>query len=218
MTNKQFIVKAITKNHSGKMEGMISLSVACTKCPLCIKAHNTKDNSNICKHCYSFRMLQRYKTLREKLENNYDFFTTVELNKNDIPFINASMFRFEAFGDISNELQFKNYVLIAEYNPWTTFTLWTKRPQILDNAFNKYGINKPSNLIIIYSEPIIDRRYTSTDFKTLKNKYTFIDKVFTVHSKNGIDDTFINCGAKKCAECKLCYTHNKVTVINERLK
>ena len=216
MTNKEFVEKAITKNHSGKMQGMQSLSVACTKCKLCIKAHQTNDDLCVCKHCYSFRMLARYKSLREKLENNYDFFTTANLIADDIPVINASMFRFEAFGDLATTEQFRNYVMIAKCNPNTTFTLWTKRPYIIERAFDIYDIGKPKNLIIIYSEPYINKAWAESEYNAIRKVYPFIDKVFTVH--NNAESININCGAKKCAECRLCYTRNSVHIINELLK
>lgn len=45
--------------------------------------------------------------------------------------------------------------------------------------------------------------------------YDFIDKVFTVFDH---DNGHINCGAKACAACGLCYTKNDTVFINEKLK
>lgn len=216
MTNKEIIAKGITANHSGKMLGMSSYSTACTMCKACIKAHNTDNDLSVCKHCYSFRMLKRYKALREKLERNYEFITQTEIQLADVPFINTAIFRFEAFGDLANAVQFRNYVLIALANENTTFTLWTKRPYVIENAFSSYDIPKPKNLIIVYSEPIINKAWTEPDYTSIRKIYPFIDKVFTVH--NGDTDININCGARKCAECRLCYSHNDVHIINELLK
>ena len=216
MTNKEFIERAITKNHSGKMFGLQSLSVACTKCPLCIACHNTNDDLHICKHCYSFRQLARYKTLKEKLERNFDFFTTVKINSWDVPIINSSIFRFESFGDISNTLQFFNYVVIAMNNPQTTFALWSKRPHIIADSMKEFKIRKPENMIIIYSEPYIGKVWNEKEFQTLVKNYPVIDKVFTVHNTD--KNVTINCGNKKCNECRVCYSHNNIHIINELLK
>lgn len=217
MNNRTILENAITRNHSGKMEKMQSLSTSCLCNKICEARHNTNDNLCICKHCYSFRQLNRYKTLREKLARNTEFLTTCELSSDDIPFINTSMFRFEAFGEIQNTTQVKNYITIAENNPHCTFALWTKNLWILDDTFKQYDIRKPSNLIIIYSEPYINIIWE--DANAVKKAHPYVDKVFTVHNKESeISETAINCGSKKCAECRICYSHNDIDVINELLK
>ena len=52
------------------------------------------------------------------------------------------------------------------------------------------------------------------------DKYPFIDKIFTVYNISYIRDNGIeiNCGKKKCIECQLCYSHNDVKYINEKIK
>ena len=78
---------------------------------------------------------------------------------------------------------------------------------------------KPDNLIIIISSLFLN---TQWNYETLpySSKYWFIDKIFTVYSKKYINDNNIqvNCGSKKCLDCKLCYTKNSIKFINEILK
>ena len=52
------------------------------------------------------------------------------------------------------------------------------------------------------------------------NAWWFADKVFTVYTKDYIEEHHIeiNCGAKACLRCMLCYKHNDVKYINEVLK
>ena len=164
-------------------------------------------------------MLKRFKALREKLERNTELLTTCEITADDVPQINASLFRFEAFGEIQNALQVKNYFTIAESNKQTTFALWTKNLFIIDDAIEKYGTKKPDNMFIIYSEPYMNMCLTSADVRTLKSEHPYVDKVFTVHNKQSVlPDELVNCGSRKCIDCRLFYSKNNVSVINEKLK
>jgi hypothetical protein len=47
-----------------------------------------------------------------------------------------------------------------------------------------------------------------------------VDKVFTVYDPAYIEaeSIEINCGARNCFDCGLCYEKNGVEVINEKLK
>ena len=218
-TKRAFLDSAICKNHNGKMDGMQSLSTSCVCNSICQARHNTNDELCICKHCYSFRQLKRMPSLANKLERNTAFLTNCELTADDVPTINCQYFRFEAFGELQNALQVKNYFLIAEVNKNVNFALWTKNLFVLDDAFQLYGLVKPSNLNIVYSDPYMNKCLTSEDKRILKAVYPYIDKVFTVHNKKSALPSFlVNCGQKKCKDCLLCYTKNDVFVINELLK
>ena len=84
----------------------------------------------------------------------------------------------------------------------TTFTLWTKRKNIVNRVLKNR--TKPKNLILIYSNKYVDR----LDIKLPKH----FDKVFNNVSKHTND---VNC-SKKCLECMMCYTlGNKTTQIIE---
>lgn len=212
--NRIALENAITWKMSGKLSGFSSLSTS----PLC-NAHcleRMAKGTTVCKHCFSARMQKRYKNLRIKLERNTELLTKTELKPEDIPFLNMAFFRFEAFGDLSNTLQVKNYFLIAEQNKHCTMALWTKNPWIIADAMEEYGISKPENLIIILSSVQLNM---SADAEIVGNKYPFIDKVFTVYDKDHAQDVSINCGARSCAECQRCYHKaDGIEYINELLK
>lgn len=213
MTKKAFLSYAIGWNMTAKMCGLANLSTAPTCNEYCKARHENPET--ICHNCYACAQIKRYKNQRAKLEKATAFITSVELEPSDIPgaISDYELFRFEAFGDLINTLQFKNYVTICNATPGTSFALWTKNPFIIDKAFKEYGIEKPSNLIIVLSSIMIN--------KEAVNNWWFVDKVFTVYTKdfveaNGVN---INCGANSCMGCRKCYTKTDgVEYIAEMLK
>lgn len=200
----------ITKEHTGKMIGMQSMSTSCKGNPNCAKYAQVE--GSVCQKCYAMRMMKTYKNLGPCLEKNARILTSTILEGSEIPTINASYFRFEAFGDLINTTQLINYFNICKKNQDTHFAIWTKTPSIIDKAI-KNGNEKPNNLKIIVSSLFLNKIYDS-------KMYDFIDKIFTVYDKDYIEsnDVQINCGEKKCIECKLCYTDNDVFYINEKVK
>lgn len=215
MTLKQFEKKyniRFTLNHTGKMEGLTSLSTSVTCNENCIK--NASIKNSVCSHCYAARMMKRYKTLEAKLKENTKALTREVIPVEEMPLLNFSIFRFESFGDLNNATQVKNYFNLCYKNPSTTFALWTKNPRLINEAM-KDEFKKPSNLIIIVSSLFLNKRAAVN--------YPFIDKVFTVYDmktavENG-SNAFINCGSRNCNECRRCYTKTSgVEYINELLK
>jgi len=203
--------KAICKNHSGKMDGMASMSTSPIN-PIC--EARAKDENSICSKCFSRAMLDRFGTLGQKLLNNSELLSREVYSVEDMPKLNYMSFRLEAFGDLTNTNQVKNYFNLCKANPFTRFTLWTKNPNYINEVLEE-GIEKPNNLIIIYSSPFLNAPADG-----IRNRYTFIDKVFTVYTKEyaTAHDIKINCGAKKCLTCLLCYLDTDTTEINELLK
>ena len=145
------------------------------------------------------------------MKRNQEILTGSVLPEEKLPVINVLYFRFEAFGDLNNATQVINYFNICRKNPGVKFALWTKNPDYIAAAI-KAGHEKPENLNIILSSLFIN--------KERKTKYDFVDKIFTVYdaeyiTANNID---INCGARNCFTCGLCYNKNDVRIINEKLK
>ena len=213
-TFRTFVRDMFTFKHTGKMSGMISLSTACTCNGRCKK--NAKIKGSICEKCYAMQQLKARDTNKSKFERNYDILTTMMIPVEAWPVLNANISRIEAFGDVDTPLQVLNYCNLCTANPDTTFSVWTKNPDIYKIAFDTLCV-KPANMIVIYSALFIDRPVSIT--KLLK-AFPFIDKVFTVFTKryakkNNID---INCGARCCATCKRCYDRNTGTCVNEILK
>lgn len=201
----------ITTGHTGKMLGIASISTSRNLNPNCQKYSQIK--GSICSKCYAARQLKMYKNLRDALERNYKLLTERVLSDDELPVMNYSFFRIESFGDIANVTQAINYLNLIRKNSQTFFGWWTKNPAYIQKAFEKTGYKKPKNCNIILSSMFIDKR-------TENNQYDFIDKVFTVYSKDYIKENKINinCGARSCLNCHKCYEKNRIKYVNEKLK
>ena len=162
---------------------------------------------SVCKHCYSQKMLKTFRANCVKsFENNSKLLSENVIVEYDLPTINNVFFRFHAHGELINNVHFINLLGIVHKNPRTTFALWTKRKDIVNEILANWV--KPKNLILIYSNPSVDT--------ILKDVPKYFDKVFNVTA-----DTFnnvINCGSKSCWNCGLCYTKNETSVIIEKIK
>ena len=201
----------LTTKHNGKMQDLWSLSTSTLENEFCRKRAENKDS--ICAYCFSERMANRYQNLENCLKKNTSILTTRILTDDEIPVIESELFRFEAFGDLNNEIQVVNYFKIASANKKVKCALWTKNPWFIKSAMEKYGIEKPKNLNIIYSSYHVD---IPANIEKLKKVYPFIDKVFTVY--RDATDIKINCGARSCNRCRKCYYKTKVEYINEKIK
>lgn len=200
-------------NHQGKMKGIPSISTSCATNPHCIKRRENGDS--VCSHCYAATYLKMRKSLKNHLEENTEILTTRFLKANEIPVTNSLLYRFESFGDLHNTTHLRNYIEICKRNPYTRFALWTKNVHILEEVFDKYKIEKPNNLSIVLSSPILNM-----EMKIDQAKCWYIDHVFTVYNKDYIKkyDVDINCGAKDCLGCQLCYNITTDFYIREKLK
>ena len=201
-----------TTNHTGKMNGLQSLSTSVAVNPHCIKRQ--ANGNSICAHCFAAVMMKRYDGLNKATERNAEILTASVLPVEVLPLIPVKYFRFEAFGDLINVNQVINYFNIAKKNPETLCALWTKNPHIVAKAI-ELGHDKPANLQIVLSSPIINKAIKST-------RYPFIDKIFTVYDKTGAKAVNINCGARSCLACGRCYRPNPegvaIQYVNELLK
>ena len=218
LEKRVFIERSISI-HSGKMEGIPSISTSVKLNPNCKR--NQACNSSICKHCYANSYASFRKELRNKLEINTQFYTRYELTKKDVPMINSKIFRFESFGDLINTLQVKNYFTIARANKNTFFVLWTKNPEIIAKALDKYNVTIPKNFRIIISELYVNQAVNIRYFNNLKKLYPFMSKLFTVYSADYIQEhkIKINCGGKKCLDCLQCYDKsNRTKLVFEKQK
>ena len=200
-----------TLNHTGKMEGMQSLSTSCLMNPACLA--RMKDPDSICSKCFAAAMHKRYSALGLRLAHNTQALSEKLYSINELPIVNAAFFRLESFGDLGSVTQAQNYLRLCERNPWTRFALWTKNPGYLAQAIKLNNGYKPFNLNVILSSPYMN---TPCD----ASRWDFVDKTFTVWTKDAIEEQSvqINCGSRKCLDCMLCYTKNDVREINEILK
>jgi len=198
-----------TTKHNGKMEGMASISTSVTTNERCAK--NASIKGSICEKCFAAKQMKVFPSMEKPMIRNQEILTGSILPEENLPVINVLYFRFEAFGDLNNATQVINYFNICKKNPNVRFALWTKNPDYIAQAI-KAGHEKPENLNIILSSLFINVER--------KTKYDFVDKIFTVYDKPYIEENNveINCGAKNCFTCGLCYNKNNVRIINEQLK
>lgn len=212
----------ICKDHTGKMEGIQSISTSTLLNPNCRK--NAAIEGSICSKCYATNMCEMYSGLRDRLARNTAELTSRVIPMEELPDTTGQeIFRFESFGDLNNEIQLTNYLNIARKNPGTRFTLWTKMYELVYHYFGDHP-SVPENFTLILSSLMINVKLDISWIADLYGGTVFRPgqlKVFTVYDKNYIDkhpELVINCGSRCCNKCRNCYNKNKVVEINEILK
>ena len=213
----------LTTNHTGKMEGIKSLSTSVLLNPNCIK--NQKKIGSICNHCYAKSLAKMYSALIVKLENNTKELTTRFLMRADFEVLDKEpkeeqIFRFEAFGDLNNELQLVNYVAICSAFPKIQFALYTKMYKLVMDYFSHHPI--PNNLNLIFSSFCVNKPLKASALtKNILGHHPGQVKVFTVYDGDFIKkhpELNINCGARSCNKCRRCYENTPDIYVNEILK
>ena len=196
---------------TGKLQGLRAISTNTKTNKYCKTQHEqavAKDSNNICKVCYSHKMLDGFrKNMAPALQRNSDLLSSRPLKRREIPRINDSIFRFDAHGELINQQHFDNLMAIVIDNPWCVFTLWTKRPHYASNYIDKHG--KPKNLILVFSNPLMG--------SIMSKRPKHFDKTFN----NVMEDQHLdkqNCTGQKCQDCRLCYSFNDVHTIVEKVK
>jgi len=184
---------------TGKLVEIPAINTNTLTNEFCQKMHSSCEKC-ICWDCYSFAMLEgSRKNCQPAWQQNSDILSGGLLGY-PLPQFNSLYVRFDGHGELINETHFINYLLITERNPKTTFSLFTKRHKLVKRVLETR--KKPQNLILVYSNPIVDR---ITD----KIPYHF-DKVFNTTTEKSTRD---NCTGKKCIECLACYTHGTDTLV-----
>ena len=198
---------------TGKLEHIPAINTNTLTNPFCVKMHNSENPNSICVECYSHRLLNGYRqNCAPAWQQNSDLLSKSVLPEDQIPVINSHSFRFHGHGELLNGIHYINFLRIAQKNPHCTFALWTKRREIIQRFRHYAEINwsysKPDNLILVYSNPTID--------KVMKTPPIGFDKVFNnTHSLTKAD----NCSGRKCIECMQCYRLDSgVDVIIEKVK
>jgi hypothetical protein len=114
-----------------------------------------------------------------------------------IPVINARFARLQSFGELISRQHAEKLAAIARANPGTSFSLWTKRPQIARL------VSWSENVILVYSVAMIDP--PDSALRVPKGFH----KVYAVYSK-GSGQT--PCGRdpatgkdRPCLSCIRCY-------------
>ena len=191
---------------SGKMLGIPSLNTDTTTNKFCQGMYNSKQDNLICRDCYSMSMLNTFrKNCKPKFQNNSEYLSSKIHPREYLPPCPSSVGRFHSHGELINSIHLENILNICLNQPMTTFSLWTKRKNIVSRVLRNR--DKPKNLVLIYSNKYIDK----LDIGLPK----YFDKVFNNVSK---DSSIVNC-SKKCIEGMMGYTiDNPTTQIIEVIK
>lgn len=211
-------------DHTGKMEGIKSLSTSVLLNPNCQK--NRVIPGSICSHCYAETLAKMYASLGARLDRNTKELTTRYLTPEDFNYLKEELekeeiFRFEAFGDLNNEVQLRNYIRICRLFPKIRFSLYTKMYDLVYNYFKTHHGRVPENLNIIISSLKVNTPISAQHFYDLGIFEKGQVKVFTVYDKKFIKSSpelKINCGARSCNTCRICYLKNEILEVNEILK
>ena len=198
---------------TGKLEGFQAISTNTVSNEYCQKQYKKQDAKNICTFCYSHNMLNTFrKNMQASLQRNTDLLNSKVLHPDALPIINSAFFRFNAHGELALDkkqgtINLENYVNIAIKNPHCTFSLWTKRFDIIKPYFDQH--DKPKNLILIYSSPLTNHIMTKIPKHFDKTFNTVVETDFVEKQ---------NCTGQKCKDCLLCYKKDTTSIIVEKVK
>lgn len=177
---------------TGKLEGFQAVNFDPTSSKFCSKMHNVL--GAVCKHCYSYKAISSYrKSCAAPFRRNAELMRKV-LKDFQIPrFMPGAYVRLLAHGDMDSLQQLYGFVAIANANPETNFTIWTKRTDFVA----KIAKAKPSNMTFIQSSMFINKPAAIAEG---------FDAVFTVYDDEGLmDKESFRCTGKKCSKCMYCY-------------
>jgi len=194
---------------SGKLKDIQAINTNPLTNDFCQSMNASSNDSCICTHCYSCSMLLAYrKNCVPAFEYNSFHLRHDSFSDDDIPKFNKKndIVRIHAHGEIQNATHLKNLLKIVKATPEKTFSLYTKRMDIVNEVFTL--TQTPSNLIMVFSNPTID--------KPILKVPKHFDKVFNVCKEKYLDK--INCGAKSCNGCRNCYDKSKTNILYEAIK
>ena len=193
---------------TGKLKGFEAINTNTLTNDFCSKM---RKSDAICRECYSASMLEGLrKNCAPAWQRNSDIFSSKILLSEDLPVINAHSFRFHAHGELINLTHLINYMNIAIKNPFTTFALWTKRKNLVNEYIRTGGVI-PDNFILIYSNPKTD--------KVLSKIPVHFDKVFNASDSGEVKEGQTECTGKSCMSCMACYRKgNGHNIIVEKVK
>ena len=221
MSTKVFINKneyiTITE-HQGKMTAIPSISTSKKLNANCQKMSNSNNCDCICKYCYADHTIAMYPRLEASLANNTAILTReltfTEIREIAKQFLNTAIVRFESFGDLNNEMQLLNYVRIARAAKHTKFALFTKQYGIVKSYFES-GKRFPDNVTLILSSPYIDHTLNESFVLAFKQYHR---RVITFTVTRDSTNSEINCGARRCVECRNCYDARNPKNVIELIK
>lgn len=179
---------------TGKLAGFFAINFNPQTCHFCNKMRSIE--GTVCTHCYSHKMMRTSRVNCNAAWSHNAHIMSRVLHDQELPrFPLDAVVRFLAHGDMDNVTQLINFIQIARVNPLTHFALWTKRTDLVAEAFAVY--KKPDNLTLIQSSVFIGRAEVCQEH---------FNAVFTVYPKGqALPADTHHCADKKCADCMYCY-------------
>lgn len=196
---------------SGKLDGFRAVNTSPLSNEFCLKMEKQEDT--VCAHCYSLREMRTYRpNMIPPLTRNGELLSSRPLERQEIPsFKPGEAVRYNAHGELINAQHFLNLCEIAECNPESMFSLWTKRPGLVV----RYICSVPENLRLVFSHPVVNPKLDKFSIP-----YGF-DQVFGVYTPEyaAEHNIEINC-TRRCAECMQCYAPRGegIRVVRELMK
>jgi hypothetical protein len=143
-----------------------------------------------------------------RFKENSEILSKTLCRPQDFPRPRGLEVRFNSHGELINKLHLINLVEYAKLYPQVTFTLFTKRKDLVKYFGDKSKF--PPNMILIYSNAKIGA--------PMKKLPKYFHKVFNVVDKKYARPEEVNCfGA--CVDCLKCYnTNDKTEQIIEYIK
>ncbi len=183
--------------HSGKMDGIRSISTNPLTNHFCNKMHDCGNDRVICTHCYATRLVDFRLSLQKHVENNSIALSERVIPMNELPSYTDELIRFDSFGELINETHLINFFNLCYKNPQTYHVLYTKRCNLVEDMAHL----KPSNLKVVESNPIVDSVYE-------KPKSPIADLVFNVVTPEYLEQNpkYKATCIKACNTCRLCYS------------
>jgi len=203
----------VNDDMTAKLEGVPCISTSCRVNPRCLRRMNSGKPGHICHSCFANGTTGQYDDLERALESNFLLLTTGLIPDEWLPRFKPSVeiVRIEAFGDLFNVLQARNYLRIARANPRVKFAFFTKNGGTLDRAIKYEGV--PANVVFIQSSEFINQKTAP--------RFRWVNKVFTVYDTEDsarARGVKINCGARSCNKCRRCFTRRGARYVSELLK
>ena len=188
---------------TGKLKGFKAINVNPLTSVFCQKMHQV--GGTICRQCYSTKMLKTFRQSCAAVFTQNAVTLKEPLDDWQIPrFMPGEAVRFLAHGDLDTAQQLRGLYQIANANPKTVFSMWTKRKDLVFQLLNE----KPKNLRNIQSSIFLD---------IIDERRAGFDAVFTVFSSAAemprVQDGVVMCNGKHCLPCMYCYTKPTASII-----
>jgi hypothetical protein len=174
----------------GKMLDMRCVDTNPISNPFCRSMCLSSNPNIVCRNCYSIDMLYRRRRhcvlpyeCNSILLGNFllpdECLPTKEFG---VTSKRIQAVRFNASGELINETHVRNLFNICELNPTKMFSLFFKNQTPLHKVITNEG--KPENLVVVYSNPILNDANTSRYIDGRERLPEYVDKIFSVYEPN----------------------------------